>query len=131
MIDYTAVVSVPDEDFRSSLASIGCELKADGRVFADEDSFTRSDAEDIAKMERLLDLMPGVLSGQDYFLERMQCDCGRMLTMYDFVFTGLVDAGHSKSLILHTFVGSKKVLNPPRRVRCSECGYLSARAGGY
>ncbi len=131
MIDYNYVASVSDEEFRSALASIGCEVTDEGGVLAEADSFTRSDAEDIAKMERLLDLMPGVLSGQDYYLERMQCACGRILTMYDFVFTGLVDASHSKSLILHTFVGSKNVLNPPRKVRCSECGCLSARAGGY
>ncbi len=32
---------------------------------------------------------------------KIDCECGRRLTMYDFVFTGLVDAGHSKSLIVH------------------------------
>jgi hypothetical protein len=128
MIDYNAVVSVSPEEFK---ALMPCALTGDGRVVADPDRFTRSDEEDIAKMERLLDLMPGTLAGQDYYLERSQCDCGRILTMYDFVFTGLVDAGHSKSLILHTFVGSKLVLNPPRKVRCSGCGRFSARATEY
>jgi hypothetical protein len=42
--------------------------------------------------------------------------------MYDFIFTGLVDAGHSRSFIVHVFVGSKRVLNPPRMIRCSACG---------
>ena len=128
MVDYNNVVSVSLEEFR---ATSECDFTEDGRVVADPDRFTKSDEEDIAKMERLLDLMPGTLSGQDYYLERLQCECGRILTMYDFVFTGLVDAGHSKSLILHTFVGNKLVINPPRKVRCSECGRLSIQAGGY
>jgi hypothetical protein len=127
-IDYNAVESVSAEDFR---AAVACEVAEDGRIVADPPGFTRSDDEDIAKMERLLDLMPGTLAGQNYYLGQSQCECGRTLTMYDFVFTGLVDAGHSKSLILHTFVGSKFVLNPPRRVRCSECGRISAKAEFY
>jgi hypothetical protein len=41
--------------------------------------------------------------------------------MYDFVMTALIDAGHSKPLIVHTFLGNKLVLNLPRPIRCSNC----------
>lgn len=125
-IDYSNVVGVSEQEFRARAACFVADV-------ADPNKFTRSDQEDIAKIERLLDAKEGVLArrGDDYYIARYQCECGRILTTYDFVFTGLVDAGHSKSLILHTFVGSKFVLNPPRPVRCSECGRISAVAETY
>ena len=42
--------------------------------------------------------------------------------MYDFTFTALVDANHTKSFILHVLLGNKKVVQNARRVKCSECG---------
>jgi hypothetical protein len=116
-LDYNDVVGVPEDEFHSS------ERCAVERV-SDPDQFTKTDQEEIAKIERLLDVVEGTLSGQDYYLSRIECECGRLLTNYDFVLTGLVDAGHSKSLILHTFVGSKYVENPPRPVRCSQCARI-------
>ena len=108
-IDYNDVVDLGAEEFKTrTLRSCAAEDLADRR------RFTKADREEIDKVERLLDVRPGTLAGQDYYLERLQCECGRLLTTYDFVFTGLVDADHSKSLILHTFVGSKFVVNPPR-----------------
>jgi hypothetical protein len=121
-IDYNDVIGLTPEEFKPRMM---CEVLEDGRVVADPNRFTKSDQEDIAKMERLLDVRPGTLSGQDYYLGKMQCECGRTLTMYDFVFTGLIDANHSKSLVLHTFVGTKLVLNPPRKIRCSQCGRIN------
>lgn len=119
MADYSQVRSVSREVFESARPS-----EAD---LEDPTKSTKSDAEDIAKMERLLDLRSGVLAGDRYYLQRIECDqCGRLLTMYDFVFTGLVDAGHSKSLIVHTFIGDKRVLNDSRPIRCSACGRLRA-----
>jgi hypothetical protein len=123
-IDYNAVVSLSAEEFKALASCAELDL-------VNPKKFTKSDQEDIAKMERLLDVTEGTLSGQDYYLGRSQCECGRLLTMYDFVFTGLIDAGHSKSLILHTFVGTKYILNPPRKVRCSQCGRLSTKADIY
>lgn len=117
MIDYNRVTSLPRDDFEALSPNL-----SDVR---DASKYTQSDGEDIARMERLLDLKEGMLAGDEYYLERAVCDCGRLLTMYDFVFTGLVDAEHSKSLIVHTFLGNKFVLNQARRIRCSACGRLS------
>lgn len=128
-IDYTDVVGISPEEFWQR-ARCSVEMRADPNVF------TKSDEEDIAKIERLLDMREGTLSCEEYYLENIRCECGRLLTVYDFVFTGLVDAGHSKSLILHTFIGNKYVLNNPRPVRCSDCGRvntgtLDPRGGMY
>lgn len=113
-IDYNDVVGVsPDEFWERARCSV--EMRADPNVF------TKSDEEDLAKIERLLDVREGTLTCEEYYLENIQCECGRLLTIYDFAFTALVDAGHSKSLILHTFLGTKYVLNNPRPVRCSNC----------
>ncbi|MFE3254254.1 hypothetical protein ACFXPS_05545 [Nocardia sp. NPDC059091] len=113
MADYNNVVSLSREEFERLGPSVA-ELR-------DQTKFTKSDDEDIAKMERLLDLREGVLANDEYYLERVISRCGRILTMYDFVFTALVDAGHSKSLIVHTFIGNKLVVNEPRLIRCSVC----------
>lgn len=124
MADYNSVVSLSREEFEQSAPS--------REELEDETRSTKSDAVDIAKMERLLDLRPGMLAGDEYYLERLSCQCcGRLLTMYDFVFTGLVDGGHSKSLIVHTFVGSKLVVNEPRRIRCSTCGEVARHSPWY
>jgi hypothetical protein len=118
-LDYNDVVGVSPEEFKNRLR---CEVEEE----VDPNLFTKSDQQDIAKIERLLDVKEGALAAAgDFYIGRMQCECGRLLTSYDFVFTGLVDAGHSKSLILHTFLGSKFVLNKPRPIRCSACGRIS------
>jgi len=125
-IDYNDVVGISAEEFKvRTLRSCAAEDLADPK------RFTKANQEEIAKMERLLDVRPGTLAGENFYLGRLQCECGRLLTTYDFVFTGLVDAGHSKSLILHTFVGSKFVVNPPRQVRCSQCGRISSVSVEY
>jgi hypothetical protein len=123
-LEYNDVVGVSAEEFRQSSVCFTEDV-------ADSTKFTKSSPEEIAKIERLLDAREGTLSGEDFYLQRIQCECGRILTTYDFVFTGLVDAEHSKSLILHTFVGSKFVLNPPRPIRCSDCGRISKLLGTY
>jgi hypothetical protein len=119
MADYNFVRSITQEEFEQAKPA-----QAD---LEDPMKSTKSDSEDIARMERLLDLKDGALGGDQYYLERLECvQCGRLLTMYDFVFTGLVDAGHSKSLIVHTFIGNKFVLNDARPIRCSACGQLQS-----
>jgi hypothetical protein len=125
-LDYNDVVGVSEEEFTG-------RARACLMAQVDPSNFTKSDDEDFAKMERLLDLRPGTLSRDvDSYLQKMECEsCGRLLTMYDFVFTGLVDAGHSKSLILHTFTGNKFIVNQPRRIRCSACGFLSTAVAIY
>jgi len=121
-IEYNDVAGISEEEFREKSVCFTEDI-------ADSYKFTRSDEDEIAKIERLLDVREGTLQGEDYFLERIQCECGRILTSYDFVLTGLIDAGHSKSLILHTFIGNKFVLNEPRPIRCSACGRISGLAG--
>ena len=121
--EYNSVTSLSEETFREQVPA--------NSLLKDPDKFTRSDVDDLNKIERLLDLNQGTLAGQPHYLENFQCDCGRLLTMYDFVLTGLVDAGHSKSFILHTFVGNKFVINTPRQVRCSNCGRITTRAVNY
>ncbi len=117
---YDDVVGVSAQEFTARAACAVIEFDADPNIW------TKADEDDIARIERLLDVRKGTLSGSDYYLGRYQCECGRLLTTYDFVFTGLVDAGHSKSLILHTFIGTKFVLNKPRPIRCSQCGRIVA-----
>lgn len=117
--DYNRVQSLTAEQFGKLTPGPG-EL---GNATA----YTKSDAADVRKMERVLDLQDGALAHDSYYLEKTTCaGCGRVLTMYDFVCTGLIDAGHSKSFILHTFVGEKYVVNRARRVRCSACGTMTA-----
>jgi hypothetical protein len=119
--DYNRVRSASIEEFK---AAIPDELN-------DPTRFTKSDPEDVARMERLLDLRPGTLAYDEHYLERSSCSCGRVLTMYDFVFTGLVDAGHSRAFIVQVFLGSKRVLNAPRVVRCSSCGSVERAPTRY
>ncbi|MEV6256531.1 hypothetical protein [Nocardia sp. NPDC051911] len=119
MADYDRVVSLSREKFEQSGPSVA-ELR-------DDTKSTKSDDVDIARMERILDLREGMLAGDEYYLQKIVCECGRRLTMYDFVFTGLVDAGHSKSLIVHTFVGNKLVVNEARPIRCSACARVCPR----
>ena len=110
---YTAVVSLTQADFDSKRIS-DADLQ-------DTNKFTCSDATDIANLERLLDVQPGTLTHEKLYVQRSTCTCGRTMTMYDFVFTALVDAEHDKSFVLHTLVGNKYIVNRPRRIRCSSC----------
>ena len=116
--DYTMVKSADEVEF-STLAAIG--------DYTNPDKYTKSSPEDIAKIERLLDVRMGTLSSDEYYLQKVECQCGRLLTFYDFVFTALVDASHPKSFVLHVLTGTKKIINDARIVRCSNC----AQQTGY
>jgi hypothetical protein len=117
--DYNFVVAADEGEFQKGKPSDE-ELEA---------HFTKSDVEDIRKIERLLDVQPGTLDnniGPGFYVGRASCsNCSRVLTAYDFIFTGLVDAGHPKSFILHTLVGTKLIIQPTRQIRCSSCGVLT------
>lgn len=116
LIDYNSVTSVSAEEFET--------LMPDAAELTDSSRFTESDPEDVAKIERLLDVKEGTLGDEAYYVERIECACGRIPTTYDLVVSGLVDAGHSKSVILHTFVGNERIVNPPRPIRCSLCARI-------
>lgn len=113
---YTAVSTHTPEEF-ASRAIPRSELE-------DSSKFTCSDANDIANLERLLDLNPGTLSVEKLYLQRSVCQCGKVQTMYDFVFTALIDAEHDKSFVVHTLIGNKYIINRARRVRCSQCSRI-------
>jgi hypothetical protein len=43
-------------------------------------------------------------------LAKANCErCGRLLTFYDFIYTGIVDAGHPKSFVVHTLLGVRNI----------------------
>jgi hypothetical protein len=117
VFDYNLVQSVTLEDFQR-------HRPADSDL-RDPSKFTSADSDEVAKIERLLDVQAGTL-GDGYYMEYRLCPtCNRLLTMYDLVFTAMVDAGHPKSLILHTFVGTKLILNVKRPIRCSQCAQVA------
>lgn len=104
----------------ASLKSISAEEFSEKMCSFDTSNATKSDAEDLARIERVLDLMPGLLKGRDFYLSKVTSSCGRTLTFYDFVVSALIE-GHGKSFVAHTLVGSKYFLQPPRRIRCIAC----------
>jgi len=92
------------------------------------------ESSDIESIERLLDLRSGTLSSKAYFFESHACTCvcEKKISMYDFVFSSLVDAAYSKSLVLHTllgtnFIGQEKV----KDIRCSSCGRTGEHLSKY
>lgn len=110
--DYSKVESVAEDVFEKAMADSAVHL-ADATV---------SDKGDISRIERLLDLKEGVLEGQKFRFQKINCEhCGRLITFYDLVYTSIVDGGHPKSFVVHTLVGSKRILNKGRKVRCSSC----------
>lgn len=116
MNDYDAVISTSVDEFKSQSDSLG---------FRNKKKFTKSNRKDVEKIENFLDVRNGTLSSDEYYIEKYDCDCGHIFTFYDFVFTAVVDAHHSKSFILHTLVGKKLIINPPRKIRCSSCGKIT------
>ena len=87
---------------------------------------------DIDAIERLLDVPSGTLSNNAYFFESdaCRCACQKKITMYDFVFTSLVDAAYSKSLVLHTLF-SATVQKKTKNIRCSSCGRSGMHMSKY
>jgi hypothetical protein len=121
--DYNSIESLSEDEFRRRTA---------GRALKDKSRYTKSDSEDIEKIELLLDVRPGLLKDEEFYLGNLTCQaCGRVLTVYDFVLSGLIDGGHSKSFELHVLVGNKFFINKARRIRCSACGTMTRDAGTY
>lgn len=90
---------------------------------------TKSNKEDIKKIENLLQVRPGILDGIDFYVEPQECVCGRLLTFSDFIYTALVEQWHDPSFIVHVLVGSKYFVNEPRQITCSECGSNNKKRG--
>lgn len=122
--DYTDIVSLTEAEYDAKVSIDPKDLK-------DVTKFTKSDQSDLERIENLLDVARGTLAHLDAYLEYGECPNGHLLTMYDFVFSGLADANHSKSFTLHVFLGNKLIVNRPRQVRCSTCGLLSSKRHQY
>ena len=72
-LDYNDVVGVSEKEFRARAACVAPDFVLDRNVW------TKSDEEDIAAIERLLDVTPGTLSrDDDYLVARVECECGRL-----------------------------------------------------
>jgi hypothetical protein len=122
-LDYSLIESLPEAEFRRRTA---------GTTLKDSTKCTASDTTDIEKIELLLDVRPGALKNEQFYLGKITCQgCGRILTMCDFVLSGLIDAGHSKLFILHTLIGSKFIINKARPIRCSVCSTVTMEAATY
>jgi len=109
----------------SDVRDLGAGAFEEMKSAKDKASMTKSDADDLAKIELALDLRKDLLANEEYYVGKAQCTCGRTLTFYDFVYTSLRDADHSKSFVAHTLLGSKFVINRSRQVRCSDCNSLT------
>jgi hypothetical protein len=116
MDDYDSIESLSPEEF-ARLTPSEAELR-------DANQFTRSTDYDLRSIERILNLREGALGSVAYYVERDTCPCGRLKTAYDFVFTAMVDAGHSREFITNILVGDKLIVNEPRALRCSASGHL-------
>jgi hypothetical protein len=121
--DYNAVRSVDEDEFSR-------HRRSDDEITK---NFTIADSEEVKRMERLLDAPEGSLGAcGPYCLQHTNCqNCGRTLTMYDFVLTALVDADHPKAFVFQVLTGDKKVVQTARRVRCSCCATTAAKAVQY
>ena len=111
-MEYSRLRSIGPDAFQRQMAAC-LALLADA---------TMSDEADIGRIERILDLKEGTLKGRVLHVQRQDCSgCQRQLTFFDVVHSAVVDAGHSKSFLVHTLLGSKYLVDKPRLVRCSAC----------
>lgn len=119
--NYSSLTSLTEAEFnvKKNKALTGVNLN-----YADEN--------ELRNIENLLELSSGILSNQKLAIQDYNCKrCERKLSFYDFICTAMTDAGHDKSFIVHTLLGSKFFLNPSKPVRCSACGTLSIEPLDY
>lgn len=121
MFNYLSAKSLTKDEFQ--------KRKVD--LLRDDESIL-TPPEDIKRIENILDISGGLLDGKEFFVSKMDCECGRQISFYDFIFTALVEQWHDPSFLVHTLIGSKYFVNQPRPVRCSSCGSsanITARGG--
>ena len=116
-IDYSQVNGVSEDEFARHAIP---DAEAN-----DPKKFYKADKSEKERIERLLDVRPGTLDNQEMYLSVGHCDCGQQLKLYDFYLTALTDMRHSKSLLVHTSIGSKRILQDSRPIRCSSCARVS------
>jgi hypothetical protein len=73
--------------------------------------------EELQSVERWLDVRPGILSDGEFWSTRITDKQGLEVGLVEIVLTALIDAGHSKSFVLHTLLGNKLIVTSPRPVR--------------
>jgi hypothetical protein len=113
-LDYNKIKSLSDEDFD--------KIKADIDTIKTDPNYEQVDSETLQVVERLLDLKEGTLSTIEGYLQKLECPhCKRHISLSDRVITGLIDAGHSKSFMVHTMLGNKRTLSKLPNVRCMSC----------
>ncbi|MBB3592701.1 DNA-directed RNA polymerase subunit RPC12/RpoP [Rhizobium sp. BK529] len=119
-LDYETVNTVSPQEFSLLLSTF------------DPQRFSKSDEFDIQRVEMMLDLKGGALANEDMYLEKYTCSgCGKQLFFSDFVYTSITDAGHHKSFVVHTLLGSKLIRNKHRNIRCSNCRTVSTKPLNY
>jgi hypothetical protein len=62
--EYSKLPSLPADELQRRISKF------------DKKAATKSDAKDIAKMERLLELRPGVLGKDEFYVSNVKCTCG-------------------------------------------------------
>ena len=113
--EYSALSGIRADEFKQRMSACFDKNKA-----------TKSDSDDIKKIEDFLDLKRDALKHEEFYVSDGTCGkCSRKFTFYDHVIGSVTDAGHSKSLVVHTLFGSKHFIQPPRPVRCSACNTIS------
>ena len=90
----------------------------------------RATPEELAIVEAWLDVRAGTLAGLEFWSSRVDDANGVPIGIVNIVLTALIDAGHSKSFILHTLLGNKLILSPVHPVRDSG-GKLAATRVNY
>jgi hypothetical protein len=120
-----AIVSRPTEVFEKSASKDEYRAYLDSIDLSD---YVRSDETEIENIEDVLDLRRGALNGQDYYVRKSVCECGKTLTFYDFVTTAVSENGHSKSFLVHALFSNKYGFQARRTVKCSSCGELHPKS---
>ncbi|WP_152970857.1 hypothetical protein [Rhizobium ecuadorense] len=119
-LDYDKVSTVLPEEFALLLSNFRA------------DRFTKSDVFDLKKIELMLDLRPGILNNEEFYLELHDCgNCGKRLEFSDFVYTAMKYGNHSRSFIVHTLLGNKLIRNEHRTISCTNCNTVSDKPLNY
>lgn len=119
--DYSRFNSLSQDEFTDRMKNFS------------KDRATKSDKEDIRKIERILSLREGILANQEYYVAKYPgggpatCQCGKTLSFYDVVATSLIE-GHSKSFVVHTLCGNKRFVDHPKPITCTQCGTIHMMA---
>jgi hypothetical protein len=97
----------------------------------DVSSSTRSNEDDLARIEEFLELLPGTLDGKEFLVGNGFCPNGHQLTFFDHVYSSIKDGGHSKSFVVHVLLGNKLFVQEPKKMVCHICNERSEKPIDY